>query len=130
MSSVTEFPLPELEQAFDLDDPLNTARFRLVIDYTAQSLDLVRRTIRPIVVLRVEPEGGGVLTKEYLDRHSIERAGLVEYLHTKSDMLRRHFLPSLKRELTEVDVTFHTANGVVDARLIIQEKIVGLNNQH
>lgn len=130
MGTFTHFPLPELEQGFDLGDPLNTARFRLVPDRTTQTLELIGRTIRPLVVLQAQPEGGGVLRQEYLDRHAIDTDSLEDFLRLKAEALREHFLPSLRPELTEVEVHCHKANGVVDARLIIQERIVGLDNHH
>jgi hypothetical protein len=100
---------PELELPYVIHDVLNAARFRVVPDSSDRAKSIVGNTIYPIVVLSVQTEYGGFLTRDYLDRHSIAEESLIAFLEQKGcGALREHYLPSLRCEHTRVDISVYT----------------------
>ncbi len=122
-----EHHFPELEQPTDIHDVLVTARFRVVPDQSPNLRRVMDRSLLSVVVLTLQPEGGGFLKKEYLESHFVTDESLEAFLKLKgSGELRERYLPSLKYHDARVKIWRGTKSGFEWVKIIIHHKHFGV----
>jgi hypothetical protein len=122
-SHMPEHYFPELEQPTDIHDVLMTARFKVVPDQSPSIRRIIDRSLLSVVVLALQPEGGGFLTKEYLDRHHVTEDGLEAFLKLKGlGELRERYLPSLALVDARAEIRRRSKGGFEWVKILIHHK--------